>query len=99
MKSYTELEVWIEARKLVSQVYTLTKEFPKEEVYGITSQVRRSSVSVPSNIAEGCGRRTAKETVHFLYISRGSLYELETQLYLSTDQEYLTKNELESILF
>lgn len=98
MKSYTELEVWIEARKLVSQVYTLTKKFPKEEVYGITSQVRRSSVSVPSNIAEGCGRRTAKETVHFLYISRGSLYELETQLYLSADQEYLTKNELEPIL-
>lgn len=97
MKSYTELEVWKKARELVNSVYELTKKFPKEEVFGITSQIRRSSISIPSNIAEGCGRNSEKETIHFLYIARGSLYELETQLYLSKDQTYITQGELEEI--
>jgi four helix bundle protein len=87
MKTYIELQVWIEARKLVNEVYLLTKNFPKEEIYGIISQIRRCAVSIPSNIAEGCGRRTSKETIQFLYISRGSLFELETQLFLSSDQK------------
>lgn len=95
---YTELDVWVEARKLVSDVYLLTKKFPKDELYGIVSQIRRCAVSVPSNIAEGLGRRTAKDTTQFLYISRGSLYELETQLYLCYDQNYISKNELEIII-
>ena len=98
MKSYTDLEVWIEARKLVNKVYLLTKKFPKEEVYGITNQIRRSAVSIPSNIAEGCGRSSSKETIYFLHIAKGSLYELETQIYLSSDQQYITKEELELIL-
>lgn len=76
---YTDLEVWKESRKLANHIYELTKSFPKEELYGITNQIRRCAVSVPSNIAEGCGRQTAKDTIHFLHISRGSLYELETQ--------------------
>ncbi len=98
MKSYIELDVWIEARKLVSLAYVLTKDFPSEELYGITNQIRRCSVSVPSNIAEGCGRQTPKDIIRFLYISRGSLYELETQLFLSNDLEFLSKENLDVLL-
>ncbi len=98
MKSYTDLEVWIEARKLVNSVYLMSKGFPNSENYGMTSQIRRCVVSVPSNIAEGCGRQSSKETIYFLHISRGSLFELETQIYLSFDQKYITKKELDLIL-
>ena len=94
MKAYTELEVWIEARKLTNMVYEISKKFPKEEVYGLTNQIRRCAISIPSNIAEGCGRQTSKDTIHFLHIARGSLYELETQLLISCDQKYMTKDEL-----
>lgn len=93
---YTELEVWKESRKLVSGLYEATKTFPKEELYGLTSQMRRCAISIPSNIAEGCGRRTSADTIHFLHISRGSLYELETQLYLAYDQDYLDKERLKT---
>lgn len=95
---YSELKVWKEARKLVSDVYLVTKGFPKEEIYGLISQIRRCAISIPSNIAEGCGRRTSADTIQFLHISRGSLYELETQLYLASDQKYLTKKEFDSLL-
>ena len=98
MKEYTELEVWIEARKLANHVYELTKLFPKEEVYGLVSQLRRCAVSVPSNIAEGCGRQYPKETVHFLSIARGSLFELETQIFISKDQDYISEEALKNIL-
>lgn len=84
-QKYTELEVWKKARAFASRIYLLTAKFPKEELYGLTSQIRRCAVSVPSNIAEGCGRNHVKETIHFLTIARGSLYELETQLYISND--------------
>ena len=89
MKTYKELEVWIEAKNLANKIYSISKKFPKEETYGITSQIRRCSISIPSNIAEGCGRQSSKETIHFLYISRGSLYELETQLIIANDQKYV----------
>jgi four helix bundle protein len=89
---YNKLEVWVEARKLTNLVYDLSKVFPKEEIYGLTNQMRRCSVSIPSNIAEGCGRQTAKETINFLHISRGSLYELETQCYVALDQKYIDEN-------
>jgi len=95
---YTELDIWKESRKLVNDVYVLTKKFPKEELYGIVSQIRRCSISIPSNIAEGIGRRTSKDTTRFLHISRGSLYELETQLYLSYDQNYISKRNLSIVL-
>jgi len=98
MKLYTDLEVWIEARKLVGLVYLVSKKFPKDEIYGITNQIRRSAVSIPSNIAEGCGRNGSKETIYFLHIAKGSLYELETQIYLSVDQQYISKEELDLIL-
>jgi four helix bundle protein len=84
-KKYIELNVWIYARKLVNIVYALTKLFPKEEQFGLTNQMRRCAVSIPSNIAEGCGHNHKKDGLQFFYISRGSLYELETQLYLSND--------------
>lgn len=98
MKDYTELEVWIFARGLVKSVYKLTEKFPISELYSLTSQINRSVVSIPSNIAEGIGRQSDKETIHFLYISRGSLFELETQLYLAYDLEYLSKEQLIAIL-
>ena len=89
MKVYTELEVWKESRILVKDIYSITKSFPKEEIYGLSNQLRRCAVSIPSNIAEGCGRRTSADTIQFLHISRGSLYELETQLYIALDLNYI----------
>ena len=97
-KSYTSLNVWIISRELVKQLYLLTKDFPKEEVYGLTSQMRRAAISIPSNIAEGVARNHDKETLHFLHISKGSLYELETQLYLAFDIGYLNEEQLSFIL-
>ncbi|MEW7277203.1 four helix bundle protein [Aquimarina sp. 2201CG1-2-11] len=95
---YIELEVWKESRILVKHLYEMTREFPKDELYGLTTQMRRSAVSIPSNIAEGCGRRTKADTIQFLHVSRGSLYELETQLYLALDQNYCKEKDYE-ILF
>lgn len=88
---YTKLDVWIEARRLVNIIYNCTKQFPKEEIYGLTNQLRRCAVSIPSNIAEGCGRQTSKDTINFLHISRGSLYELKTQCFIGLDQGYIDK--------
>ena len=97
-KPYTELNVWIYSRELVKQLYILTKDFPKEEVYSLTSQMRRAAISIPSNIAEGVARNHDKETIQFLHISKGSIYELETQLYLSYDIGYLNEEKLSIIL-
>ncbi|SFR88546.1 MULTISPECIES: four helix bundle protein [Maribacter] len=87
---YKDLDIWVQARVLVKTVYVLTKSFPKDEQFSLTSQVRRCVISVPSNIAEGCGRQSNKETIHFLHIARGSLYELETQLILAGDLNYIS---------
>jgi len=95
---YKDLDVWIEARKLVNSAYTLTKLYPKEELYGLISQMRRCAISIPSNIAEGCGRRTSADTIQFLHMARGSLYELETQLFLSLDQAYIEEEHMKSLL-
>ncbi len=91
--TYENLEVWIEARKLVSMIYTMTKKFPKDELYGLTTQIRRAVVSVPSNVAEGCGRNTTKDKLQFFYISRGSLFEVETQMFVALDLNYITKED------
>jgi four helix bundle protein len=100
-KTYNDLDVWKESRKLVNQIYTITKEFPKDELYGLTSQIRRCAVSIPSNIAEGCGRNHTKDSIQFFYISRGSLFELETQIYIAFDQNYINEellnNSIENI--
>ena len=96
--NYTELDVWKYSRELVKLVYKLTKSYPQEELYGLTNQIRRSVISVPSNIAEGVGRQSNKETIHFLFIAKGSLNEVETQLYLSFDLGYISEEELKNIL-
>lgn len=87
---YKELDIWVQARVLVKTVYVLTKSFPRDEQFSLTSQVRRCVISVPSNIAEGCGRQSNKVTIHFLHIARGSLFELETQLILAGDLNYIS---------
>lgn len=88
-QDFKKLDVWLFARKLTQSIYIITKEFPSSELFGLTNQMRRCAVSVTSNIAEGCGRNTVKGTLAFLYISRGSLFELETQLYIAFDQNYI----------
>lgn len=93
-QKYTELEVWKTARVFAAYIYKLTVTFPKEETYGLSSQIRRCAVSVPSNIAEGSGRQHVKETIQFLAIARGSLYELETQIYVSFDIGLLSEVQL-----
>jgi four helix bundle protein len=80
MISYKKLEVWTCSMETVKQVYILTKVYPSEERYGLISQTRRAAISIPSNIAEGLGRNHKKDSLQFLYISRGSAYELETLL-------------------
>lgn len=89
MKTHKDLEVWKKAVQLVTQIYEVTKDFPKEESYGLISQIRRSAVSIPSNIAEGAARNSEKEFIQFLYISLGSLSELETELIISKNLGYL----------
>lgn len=98
LNSYTELDAWKKARTLVCAFYKLTAKFPKEEMYGLAAQMRRAAVSIPSNIAEGCGRQYQKETIQFQYVSRGSQYELETQMYLSYDLGFINENELNQTL-
>lgn len=93
MHNFKELKVWQEAMVLAKEVYTVTKKFPAEEKYGLTSQVNRSSISIPSNIAEGAGRATDKEFNHFLNVALGSAFELETQLLLSNEFNYITKEQ------
>jgi len=87
--TFTDLEAWKEARLLVKLVYDLTLVFPKEEMYGLQSQIKRTVISIPSNIAEGCGRSHPKDSMRFFFIARGSAYELETQLYLSFDLGFI----------
>jgi four helix bundle protein len=88
-KSYQDLETWQRAMDLVAEVYEETKKFPREELYGLTNQMRRASVSIPSNIAEGQGRDSVKEFLHHLAIADGSLCETETQILIATRLKYL----------
>ena len=89
--NFLHLEIWKRSRKLVKEIYSITKSFPSEEKFGLTSQIRRCAVSVPSNIAEGCGRGTTPQLIHFLDVSIGSLCELETQIYLSYDLAFISR--------
>lgn len=101
IKSYRDLIVWQKAVELCVLIYRITQEFPKNELYGLTSQLRRCSVSIPSNIAEGFQRGYLKEYIHFLYISFGSGAELETQILVAHKINYLNQekfDELNSIL-
>ena len=91
IKDFKDLLVWQKSMELSMKVFWLTKKFPKDEQYGITSQIRRAAVSVPSNIAEGHGRNTKGEYLQFLGIAKGSLAELETLLILAKQMEYLSE--------
>lgn len=93
MSSFRDLTVWQKGYKLSILVYSLSKKFPKEEIFSLTSQMRRCAISIPSNIAEGHARKSKKEFVQFLYISYGSGAELETQLQMSYDLNYIKENE------
>ncbi len=97
LKNYKELKVWQKAYQLCVEIYKITKNFPKEERYGLTSQIRRAAVSVPSNIAEGYGRKTTPEYIQALYIAYGSNCELETQLLLSGDLDYIKGENLKKL--
>ena len=92
MQDFKDLKVWEKSHAMVLDVYRLTRAFPKEELYGLTSQLRRASVSIPSNIAEGCGRGSDADFARFLKISMGSACELEYLLFLAVELEML-KNE------
>ena len=98
MKTHKDLDVWKKSVSLVTSIYEVTKTFPKDEVYGLTNQIRRSSVSIPSNIAEGSARQGDKEFAHFLYISLGSLSELETQLIIASSLNYLSLKDYDSVI-
>lgn len=89
IKNHKDLNVWKMSMNLVTSIYKSTRTFPHEELYGLTSQMRRAAISIPSNIAEGAARNSKKEFTQFLYISLGSLSELETQLLIANNLSYL----------
>ena len=95
--NYRDLVVWQKARKLAVEIYRNTQGFPRAEMFGMAQQLRRAAVSVPSNIAEGHGRRTSKDILSFLRIARGSLFEIETQILIATDLEYIERTRSEAL--
>ncbi|HEU4888365.1 MAG TPA: four helix bundle protein [Thermoanaerobaculia bacterium] len=95
---YRDLEVWQKSRALASRVYQLTLSFPRSEMFGLTSQMRRASISVISNIAEGHGRKSIDDTIRFLVIARGSLLEIEAQTVVAIDLEYLESDTGEGLI-
>jgi four helix bundle protein len=96
--TYRDLKIWQAAMEMVRDVYRLTREFPREETYGLTIQLRRAAVSIPSNIAEGKGRSSDKELLHFLSNAKGSLFEVETQVMIAESLGYLTHSQGEGLL-
>ena len=97
MKTYRDLLVWQKAMALVTRIYQLSKSFPRDETYGLTSQMRRCAVSIPSNMVEGYGRRSTNDYIRFLQIATGSLYELQTQMEISLNLRYLKKSDFDSL--
>ncbi len=98
MHQFKELKVWKSSRILVKSIYQATSNFPKEELFGITNQIRRSAISISSNIAEGCGRETSNEFVRFLDLANGSVFELESQLILANDLNFLDKSVFDDLI-
>lgn len=94
MHKYKELKLWLKSIDLVTAVYSLTRNFPQVEKFGLVSQINRSAVSIPSNIAEGAGRNSDKEFIQFLAFAHASSYELETQLIISKNLDYITFEDL-----
>lgn len=98
MHNLKELKIWTKSIELAVEVYKASEAFPKEEKFGLTSQLRRSAVSIPSNVAEGAGRNSKNEFIHFLGIANGSSYELQTQLVISHQLELVTEERLDKLL-
>ncbi len=97
IKSFEDLPVWQDARKFTNKIYNITNKFPKEELYGLTSQTRRAAVSIMSNIAEGFDRRSDKELTNFLSMSRASSSEVQNDLYIALDLEYISQAEFNQL--
>lgn len=97
IKTHKDLKIWQRSVALVTRVYAITEMFPKSEMWGLTNKIRRASVSVPSNIAEGSGRRSDKELVQFLHIASGSLAELETQFIIANNLGFIANNEYSEV--
>lgn len=98
MKTHKDLDVWKLSVDLVTEIYKLSSSFPREEMFGLTNQIRRASVSIPSNIAEGAARKSTKEFIHFLYISLGSQQELDTQILIAKNLSFIKDEDYESII-
>ena len=98
VRSYQELKVWKLGMELTQGIYSLTREFPQHELYGLTSQMRRSAVSIPANLAEGHARESTKEFLRYVHIARGSLAELETFLILAENLSYASPGQIEKLL-
>src|SRR4051812_7059617 len=98
MSSYKDLDAWKNAMLLVKEIYANTAKYPREELFGLTSQTKRAAVSVPCNVAEGIGRQYKKDTLQFLYISRGSLYEVETLLNVAIMIKILSDEEFNNLI-
>ncbi len=97
MSDYKDLEVWRKSHDMLLDIYKITSKYPKEEIYGLVSQIRRAAVSIPTNIAEGNGRLHQKEYINFLSISRGSAMEVEYLLLVSKDLEYIDDNKFQEL--
>jgi four helix bundle protein len=97
ISSYRDLKVWQKSMELVMEIYSIVKGFPKNEEYGLSSQIKRSAISVPSNIAEGYGLNHTKDYCRFLEIARGSLFEMETQYEIAANLDFVSKNNLTEI--
>jgi four helix bundle protein len=98
MHRFKDLEIWRLSRKFCSDIYEITSSFPEAEKFGLTNQLRRASVSIPSNIAEGCSRKSNKDFSRFLEIAMGSMYEIETQLLISSDLDFLSNKKLDVLI-
>lgn len=98
MHQFKELEIWKRSRLFCSKIYAITSKFPNDEKFGLTNQLRRASVSIPSNIAEGSSRNSNKDFARFLEIAIGSAYEIETQLLIALDLKFIKTDELDELL-
>lgn len=98
IKTFTDLKAWQESHKLVLLIYTATKKFPKEETFGLTSQMQRAVISITSNIAEGFGRQGYKEKIQFYYLAQGSLTELKNQIITAKDIGYLNQESFKELM-
>ncbi len=98
LKTHYDLNVWNDSIALVKEIYKIAVKFPKEEIYSLASQIKRAAISIPSNIAEGASRQTSKEFIQFLYIALGSTSEVETQLIIAKELNFICSDDLNYLL-